>query len=157
MSQTAFASGPLPTPGYASAVPTDASQFYQAGTILFNNTPGAGLTSGWVCVADGKPGTWLALSSVGNLTPSTLTAAAAIPVGVGNLLINGASGGTYTLAPALSHAAGFHTRIKNIGANSVTLTPATGEAYADAAAITLAQYGVVTLFSNGITVWYKAA
>lgn len=157
MSQTAFGSGPIPAFGYASAVPTDNSQAYQAGTILFNNIPALGAPLGWLCIADGRPGTWVALTPIGNITPTTLTAAAAIPVGTGILIINGGSGGTYTLAPALSHQSGYHTRIKNIAANSVTLVPATGEAYVDAAAITLAQFGVVTLFTNGTTNWFKAA
>src|SRR4051812_42270807 len=157
MSQTNFGSGPIPVFGYASAVPTDASQAYQAGTILFNNAPAVGQPLGWLCLLDGKPGTWVALSALGGLTPTTLTAAAAIPSGVGNLFINGASGGTYTLAAALAQASGFHMRIKNIAANSVTLVPATGEAYVDAAAITLAQNGVVLLGTNGKTKWVKGA
>lgn len=148
---------PIPVINWATAVPSDTNLFHQQGELVFNSTPAKGGVLGWVCVADGYPGTWATFGSGINAgAVSSITAAAALSVGLGKVLLSGTAG-TYTLAPALSHSPGFTVMIKNMSSGSQTLTPATGEAYADAAAITLAQFAVINLMSNGGTTWYKAA
>jgi hypothetical protein len=48
--------------GYATAAPTTGS--WGKGSIVWNINPSAGGTPGWVCVADGTPGTWKAMSNL---------------------------------------------------------------------------------------------
>lgn len=73
------------------------------------------------------------------------------------IFLNPASTGTYSLPAAEANFAGFRMTIKNLASGSTTLTPLGSNNYADAAAITLAQFGVVNLVSAGSTSWYKAA
>lgn len=145
---------------WAASYPTDTSQYYEAGNIVINNAPSAGQPYGWVCVTAGYAGTWYPIVlTPQNALVSTLTGGT---YGNGNRVILASistAGGTNMLPQAAKHAAGFVLTIINNAATalSLTLTPATGESYAAATNITLAQYGVVNLLSNGSTVWYKAA
>ena len=148
----------MPQVGYATAVPTLTTQFYSAGDMLINSAPGLGQPYGWVCIVSGYPGTWgiIGVSPAGNALTSTL-ALGAYPNGNRLILANPGAATSNTLPVAASHAATFATTIKNISANSLTLTPATGETYQDAAAITLAQNAAITLLAGGTTIWYKQA
>lgn len=69
-------------------------------------------------------------------------------------LLNGATGPSLNLPDPTLAGVGVRMTIKNIANNSATLTPIAAGAYADAAAITLAQWGSLTLQANG-TSWYR--
>ena len=53
---------------YATAIPTIGT--WKRGDVLWNETPAAGSPLGWVCVADGTPGTW---ASMGGLREDYVT------------------------------------------------------------------------------------
>jgi len=65
--------------GFATSVPTDTTQFHQKGEVILNSEPSVNEPFGWVCVADGRPGTWQALDSVphGALYNTVVTVSAA--------------------------------------------------------------------------------
>ncbi len=143
--------------GNASAAPTDTSQNYQLGDIIWNNTPSQGAPSGWVCVVAGYPGTFIAFGEVGIGTQLTTTATSGtLSSSYSMILLNPASTGTYSLPNVTAYAAGSALFIKNIASGSTTLTPLAANGY-EAAAITLAQYATITLRSAGGTTWYKQA
>jgi hypothetical protein len=73
------------------------------------------------------------------------------------ILLNPSTTGTYSLPNVSGYAPGARLSIENIASGSVTLTPLSGNSYAPAAAITLAQYAGVTLMAPGpaSTIWYK--
>lgn len=48
--------------GRASAAPTTGT--YAAGSIVYNSSPSAGGTVGWVCVTSGTPGTWKTFGTI---------------------------------------------------------------------------------------------
>jgi hypothetical protein len=147
---------PIPVFGWATAAPTAATEYHQAGEVLINSGPAGGEYAGWVCTVAGYPGTWKPFGYVDNGAQTLTAVAQAIPVGYSLTLLNVSAGGnTLTLSPAASHAAGFEMRVKNIAAESITLVTAAGAEY-DAAAITLAQDGSVTIVGNG-TQWYLVA
>lgn len=58
--------GIAPNPGrevlYAPSAPT--TGFHFAGSICWNSAPTAGGIAGWMCVADGTPGTWKAMAAL---------------------------------------------------------------------------------------------
>ena len=157
----------LPAPRWYSgtAAPTSGLN-YNVGDIVFNTspTPSSGNTAlivGWVCTTAGAGGTavFQAMTAPTNPTGSLTTTATSgtLTGGYSLTLLNPATTGTYSLPDASLNTAGFVVRFKNIASGSVTLTPLGSNGYADAAAITLAQYGVVNLGSVGTTNWYKAA
>ncbi len=41
---------------YGNAAPVSGT--FQAGDLIFNRSPVAGGTAGWICVAGGSPGSW---------------------------------------------------------------------------------------------------
>lgn len=136
------------------------TNFWNVGDLVYNNAPLATKTfpSGWICVASGYPGTWSAFTLVpaGNTltttaTSGTLTATNRIT------LLNPATTGTYSLPDVTLVGAGTVETFKNVASGSVTLTALATNSYADAAAITLAQFAVINLMSVGTTLWYKAA
>lgn len=154
----------LPAPRWYSGTAAPTAGTYNAGDFVFNVTPSAqsGNTApviGWVCSAGGAPGTWITLNAPANpAAPITTTATSGTLTGGASLtLLNPASTGTYTLPDASASTPGLVIRFKNIASGSVTLTPSGANNYADASAITLAQFGVVNLASVGTTTWYKAA
>ena len=144
---------------WAASYPTDTTQYYEAGNIVINNAPSIGQPYGWVCVTAGYAGTWYPIFlNRASVLSSTLSSAATYASGYANILANPANATTAMALPlAGNHAAGFGVRIINVSANSLTLAPASTESYAPAAAITLAQWGVVNLVAGGSTVWYKGA
>lgn len=143
-------SNPLPLIQWGTAAPTSTDELHQKGEIVLNSQPDAGEVNGWRCTVQGRPGTWVPIDFVPGLT--TITAAAQLTAAKETILLTAA--GTYTLAVAASHSAGFRHSIKNISAGSVTLATAAGATYNDAAAITLADDASVTLVTNATT-WYK--
>ena len=142
-----------------TAIPTAGT--YNVGDIVFNANPGASTafvrsTWGWVCTTAGTPGTWTVLYSSALQTTLTTTATSGtLTNGQRLTLINPATTGTYSLPDALANLAAFEATFKNIASGSVTLTPLGTNSYADAAAITLAQFASVTLLANGSTTWFK--
>lgn len=151
----------MPQLGYAAAVPSDTTQYYNLGDIFLNNAPTAvGQAYGWVCIAAGYPGTW-AIISLEYLTPvatSTITTGQ-LPNGNRVLLLNPGSAVSMTLPSSAAHAAGSMMTIKNVSANTTTLVAATGQNYEGAISITLAQNGVVNIVrdTTATTQWWKAA
>ncbi len=141
--------------GNGTAAPTDTTQYYSLGDIVLNNTPSQGAPIGWQNTVAGYPGTWVPLSQVGAAAELTITATSGtLSSSYSMLLLNPASTGTYSLPNVTAYAAGGVLFLKNIASGSVTLTPLAANGY-DAAAITLAQYGAITLRSGGTTNWYK--
>jgi hypothetical protein len=49
----------------ASAAPTGGAVSYYIGDIVYNSAPAAGQPVGWLCTANGAPGTWLPFGQVG--------------------------------------------------------------------------------------------
>lgn len=141
---------PLPIFSYGTAVPT--TEFRQAGQIIINSAPTSAGVLGWTCITEGTPGTWKPIGVVNANSLATITAASALTAGVGVVIIDGT--GPFTLAQAVSHAAGFVQHVKNLNATTLTIVTVAGALH-DAAAITLAQYASVTLVSNGTATWHK--
>ncbi|WP_409345054.1 hypothetical protein [Paenibacillus sp. MBLB4367] len=50
--------------GWASAAPTAGS--WKRGSVLWNVLPSVSAPAGWICVADGTPGTWESFSTIGS-------------------------------------------------------------------------------------------
>ena len=159
----------LPAPRWymGTAAPTSGLN-YNVGDIVFNALPAAstGLVQsviGWVCTTPGAGGTAVFTTIYSNALLGTgealtTTATSGTLAGYYSItLLNPATTGTYSLPEASASIAGKTVRFKNIASGSVTLTPLASDTYDDAAAITLAQYGVVNLISVGTTYWYKAA
>ena len=48
----------------ATAAPTSANKAAKIGDIIYNANPAAGGSLGWVCVADGAPGTWKTFGTI---------------------------------------------------------------------------------------------
>ncbi len=141
----------------ASAVPSDSTLYSEIGDIVWNNTPAIGAPMGWQCSVAGYPGTWVSLGTIGSGSELTTTATSGtLSSSYSMILLNPASTGTYSLPNVTAYAAGAALFIKNIASGSTTLTPLAANGY-DAAAITLAQYGSITLRSGGTTNWYKQA
>lgn len=131
--------------------------YWQLGDIVINNAPGPNVQQvwGWLCTVAGTPGTWQALFTDPTITNTTTATSGTLTNGIRFQLINPATTGTYSLPAAQVNAAGSLATFKNIASGSVTLTPIASNGYADAAAITLAQFASVTLFGNGSTTWYR--
>lgn len=157
----------LPAPRWYSgtAAPTSGLS-YNVGDFVWNVTPtpssgNTAMVSGWVCTTAGAGGTavFQPLTNPTNPTGSLTTTATSgtLTGGFALTLLNPATTGTYSLPEALNNTSGFVIRFKNIASGSVTLTPLGTDSYADAAAITLAQFAVVNLSSVGTSIWYKAA
>ncbi len=146
---------------YGTQSPSSASDlnYWQLGDIVINNAPAANQIQayGWVCTVAGYPGTWSALFTDPTITLTTTATSGTLTNGQRVTLLNPASTGTYSLPNAVTNGAGSFLTFKNLASGSVTLTPLTANGYIDAAAITLTQYQVITLFSIGTTNWYKQA
>ena len=158
----------LPAPRWyqGTAAPTS-GLYYNVGDIVFNASPALQITGtqtvlGWICTTAGAGGTavFATINSNATLTSDALltTATSGTLAGYYSItLLNPATTGTYSLPEASANLAGKVIRFKNIASGSTILTPLGTDSYADAAAITLAQYAVVNLVCVGTTVWYKAA
>jgi hypothetical protein len=136
------------------------TNYWQTGDIVINNNSAANLLGGqnvygWVCTAAGNPGTWVPMFLEGTQSQTTTATSGTLSNGYRYILLNPATTGTYTLPSASGNADGTAVTIKNIASGSTTLAPSAANNYADAAAITLAQYAVVTLMSKNGTTWYK--
>ncbi|MEF3306046.1 hypothetical protein [Paenibacillus sp. GYB003] len=59
--------------GWATAVPTSGA--WKRGTVLWNAQPSSLSPVGWVCTADGTPGTWATIGTAGGLTATELSIA----------------------------------------------------------------------------------
>lgn len=164
--ENAGTSIPAPRWYQGTAAPTSGN-LYNVGDIVFNASPAAAtvgvqLIWGWICTTQGAGGTAVFSTLYSQPTQGadelTTTATSGTLAGYFNLtLINPATTGTYSLPAALTNLAGKVVRFKNIASGNVTLTPLGTDTYADAAAITLAQFAVVNLSSAGATTWYKVA
>lgn len=144
--------------GGATAAPTDTTQYYDQGYVVWNTSPDAGEPLGFICVVAGYPGTWVPIGQVNQPNSRTVTATSGtLTAGDSMILLNAASGPTLSLPDVRSYAAGTSVFIKQLANNSATLAPISANGYADAAAITLTQYGAITLRSSGGTTWYKQA
>jgi len=159
----------LPAPRWymGTAAPTSGN-YYNVGDIVYNATPTASSGTvqcviGWICTTAGVGGTAVftvinSNATLGTGDAITTTATSGTLAGYYSItLLNPATTGTYSLPEASTNISGKVVRFKNIASGSVTLTPLGTDTYADAAAITLAQFGVVNLVSAGTTAWYKAA
>lgn len=52
------------TKKYRSSAPTSSSIYSSVGDVIYNSSPSAGGTIGWVCVTAGNPGTWKAFGEI---------------------------------------------------------------------------------------------
>ncbi len=144
--------------GNSDSYPTATDQNWQVGDIQWNNSPQMGEAVGWMCTVAGSPGTWIGFGALGTGAAALTTTATSgtLSSAYSMILLNPASTGTYSLPNVTAYASGGQLFIKNIASGSTTLTPLGANGY-DAAAITLAQYGSITLRSGGTTNWYKQA
>ncbi len=147
----------LPAPRWYSGTGVPTAGTYNLGDVMYNCNQSAGQPFAWVCYVAGTSGSWQVVG-LGVATPSTVTATSGtLTSGQDLILLNPASASTYSLPEASSVVAGKGLSIKNVSANTVTLTPLGTDAYQDAAAITLTQNQGILLFSNATTVWYNRA
>jgi hypothetical protein len=129
---------------------------FQVGDLCFNNAPTAGQPTGWQCTVAGTPGTWVALAS-GPVNVLTVTATSgAIPNGYSTYLVNAATTPALTLPLAEGFTPGFKITIINLANNTLTLSVAASDTYANGGSPTLTQYQILNLVANG-TVWIKAS
>jgi len=144
------------------AIPTSGT--YNKGDRIFNPSASAAasetavMTIGWQCTTAGSPGTWTPIYSAALPSTVTVTATAAtLSAAARVILLNAATGPTVALPDVTTRMTGTLVSIKNIANNSATLTPLGTNGYADAAAITLTQYQVISLAPGptGSTIWYK--
>ena len=49
---------------YASSAPTSTSANFKTGDMIFNSSPTAGGTVGWICIEGGNPGTWKSFGTI---------------------------------------------------------------------------------------------
>ena len=110
---------------------------------------------GWVCVQNGFPGVWEPICQEPTAVCLTTQTLGTLSSFFRVTLLNPATTGPYSLPEAVNNFAGSIITIKNLASGSVTLTPLGTDSYADAAAITLAQYAKISLLSNGTTTWYS--
>ncbi len=141
----------------AAASPTDAAVSWLIGDVVFNSAPAPNAPSGWVATASGagSAANFLPFGQT-NLTYALTTTATSgtLSSSYAAILLNPASTGTYSLPNVTAYSAGSALFLKNVASGSVTLTPLAANGY-DAAAITLAQFGSVSLRSFGTTNWYR--
>lgn len=146
--------------GYASAAPTDTTQYWQTGDIVLNNgtLTAVSYVYGWQCALGGYPGTWQALMTAPQLVATTTATTGTFAANTRLQLLNAAAG-TYSLPNVLSYPAGAQLTVYNVANVNATLTPLAANNYqsTSVAAITLTQAQVVTLISGGGTTWYKVA
>lgn len=145
-----------------TAAPTSGN--FNQGDVIWNPTAAAAsafarMTVGWVCTTGGVAGSTAVFTPIYSAalqnTLVTTATSGTLTNGERLILLNPATTGTYSLPDASANLAGFEMTIKNLASGSTTLTPLASNNYADAAAITLAQFGAVTLLSNNGTTWYK--
>tara|TARA_R110000868_G_scaffold58624_3_gene180842 strand:+ start:1992 stop:2795 length:804 start_codon:yes stop_codon:yes gene_type:complete len=136
---------------------------YNVGDVCDNPSPTASgsetalLTTGWICTTAGSPGTWTPMYSAAADQALTYTATTGtLTQGYRDIILNAATGPTLSLPAASARLAASQLTIKNIAANSATLSPLGTNAIIDASAITLTQNETVNLFTNGSTNWYVA-
>lgn len=141
----------------SAASPSDSGVAWLIGDIVFNSAPAANAPSGWVATAsgNGSAANFLPFGQT-NMTYSLTTTATSgtLSSSYAAILLNPATTGTYSLPNVTAYSAGTGLFLKNVASGSVTLTPLAANGY-DAAAITLAQYGSVSLKSFGTTNWYR--
>lgn len=155
---------------YGTQSPASAgdTNYWQTGDIVYNNNAafGSGASStllagenptGWICTSGGYPGTWAAITPEPTQTLTTTATSGTLTQGYRMTFLNPASTGTYSLPDAAQNMAGAVVSFKNLASGSTTLTPLSSNGYADAAAITLAQYASVSMMTAGGTTWYKVA
>lgn len=137
---------------------------YNQGDVIVNATPAASspfarMTMGWLCTTGGVAGSTAVFtvmySSALQITTTTTATSGTLTGGYRLTLLNPATTGTYSLPDASANLAGYEATFKSLASGSITLTPIASNGYADAAAITLAQFASVTLLANGSTTWFR--
>ena len=160
--ENAGVSVPAPRIFHGTSAPTTGT--FNVGDTVMNGlpaaaTPFARTTVGWMCITASTNGSGAVFQPLYvaalQQTLTTTATSGTLTNGQRLILLNPASTGTYSLPDASANLAAFESTFKNLASGSVTLTPLGSNSYADAAAITLAQFGAVTLLSNAGTVWYK--
>src|ERR1700722_1058683 len=132
--------------------------YWQKGDIVINNGTAVNVQQawGWVCEVAGFPGTWQILSLQPTVTATTTATSGTLTNGIRFQLLNPATTGTYSLPEASANTAGTQVWYKSLASGSITLTPLATDQYdKGVAAITLAQYGVINLLTDGTTNWFK--
>lgn len=139
---------------YASAAPTAADEnFHEWGEILLNSAPEKGGILGWICTAEGRPGTWAPFGVVNDFSADTVAAGGTLSAHVRYLFVQDA--GALVLAATSNFPAKTPITIR-CNVSSLTITP-TGADADGAAALTLTAGQHVTLMHLGTTNWYSVA
>lgn len=149
-----------------NAAPTTGT--FNVGDFVQNNsTAASGGTPnvfGWSCISATTSSTAAVFSPVYSGVsggPSATVTATSGTLAANNrlILLNAAAGPTLSLPNALSFAPGSFVTIINIANNSATLAPLAANQYqgGSVAAITLAQYAISNLATDGSSNWYKAS
>lgn len=129
-------------------------------TVALATTPisflvNAIVPTGWICTQNGTPGIWEAITASPTAVMTTTQTIGTLSPLYRMTLLNPATTGTYSLPAAQTNMAGSVLSFKSLASGSITLTPLASNGYADAAAITLAQFGIISLMAAGTTTWYK--
>lgn len=137
--------------GYGTAAPT--SGLWEKNEYIVNEAPAAdGSPQGWLCVAGGTPGTWVAVGSLEDRTSvSTLSAAGTVSL-TDNIVQIATGGFNVTLTAPVASAPGNTVKVVNPTASPVTLVAGTGTAVVGN--VTLSANASASLESSG-TVWYR--
>jgi hypothetical protein len=154
--QTAASTGEVATAAQLASLCTPRTPRSSPASASASET--AVMTIGRQCTTAGSPGTWTPIYSAALPSTVTVTATAAtLSAAARVILLNAATGPTVALPDVTTRLTGTLVSIKNIANNSATLTPLGTNGYADAAAITLTQYQVISLAPGptGSTIWYK--
>jgi hypothetical protein len=143
---------------------------FYVGDFVFNNSPASSSASGTPFIYGWQCTTASTASTAASFTPvyagisegpaATVTATSGtLAANTRLLLLNAAAGPTLSLPNALSFAPASFVTIINIANNSATLTPLAANQYqgGSVAAITLAQYAISNIVTDGTSNWYKAS
>lgn len=143
---------PIPVFDYLPAIPT--TGYWEAGTVIFNNAPGAGQPFGWICTVAGSQGTWIQISVEGGTLNTIATTGATIAIGARYNYITSNAAGTYTLPKAASHAPNWVIANYITTASATTFAAQSGEQINGIAAVTAAGSSA-SFIGDGVSQWYR--
>jgi hypothetical protein len=144
----------LPAVLFGTAVPTASGGYQTQGTFLINSDPGVGEPMGWICTADGTPGTWVALAPA-NPTAFTTVAAPSVLAHTRFGVLTSTAAGSYTLSAASAVANGFVETFFNNGASvASTIVAGAGNTLIGGALTTSTQFVRLSVASDGVSSWY---
>lgn len=141
---------PLPVFGYGTAAPTETDKLYQVGTVILNIAPSASGIFGWICSAEGRPGTWLAIDAL-QRSLATITAAGTLTAANRYHVVSGA--GNQTLASAAAVPAGTEHVIVS---NNVLITLVAAASQTLIGNSTVAANTAIRIVSNGSNTWFRS-